>query len=809
MKANFSIFKHFLVPVLLLLSLSAVWGQEPLDDTFGCFTSDSSAASATGIDTLKALAVFAQHALNTTKLPVWADSIWDSARQLSVPRYFKDNSLGKYVMTAVASSRNDTTSWTSSSTPIPDPAQGLEGDPVGGNFFQDVMMRVDSVTNFADFDLDQDDVVDACFFIVVNHGGFSGVLLNEASALWEYRTKDTAADGDTIIVGRQRLVLIRSSQEKKVLSLCAHEWGHAIFGPGDWYGTSGRGDWGLGAFSVMGYVAGFPQNIPVPVDPVHRVGIGWVQPITVDTPLYQQSIPDFLTTGTVYKLPHTTAPAQNFYVANYRGADPLINLANIWQVNYSGFGLLIWHAGGPKGIDVELAHGLWDTSPSDSCKTGPPRTENPVSGKDSLDCADILAGIQPIVQSGTCFWNSLPTHNKTTFDGKTNPSSHAKPAAGGLEQTVPTRLAVRRLNTALTAGSPVTADLLVNNWYGLITQNTTWSGRIAVTGDVSIDTGDTLTIQPGTIVYLQRNEDNEKSGNDTTRCEIIVKNGGTLLAIGTAADSIKFVPSPGTPGPYDWHSIRVEAGGSFKAAYCQFKNAYAGIDYRNSATDTVKNCLFENNFMYGVITKNGNVKILNSTFKEIAAGYGVYLDSCSALISGNTITNVWKGINAYKSGSVVTNNIITTTGPFIASFGFRVEGAGQTVVFSYDSVAGVFDEAAVVASGGLAVDAGKIWPKFPSPPFPEPMPQMIGILGLGTATATVRNTTVKMFTSSSSTAPAIKVDGTPVLDINAGCFPPPCQVPDPPPSNRIYRAGTSAKAVQNLTGSLVRAELNW
>ena len=117
----------------------------------------------------------------------------------------------------------------------------------------------------------------------------------------------------------------------------------------------------------------------------------------------------------------------------------------------------------------------------------------------------------------------------------------------------------------------------------------------------------------------------------------------------------------------------------------------------------------------------------------------------------------------------------------------------------------MFDEAAVIANGGLAIDACKIWPKLTTMnPLPDPMPQMIGILGLGTAVATVQNTMVKMFTSNSTTAPAIKVDGTPVLDLNDWC-----ECPDPVPSNRIYRSGSSSKAVQNLTSDTVIAEKNW
>ncbi len=317
--------------------------------------------------------------------------------------------------------------------------------------------------------------------------------------------------------------------------------------------------------------------------------------------------------------------------------------------------------------------------------------------------------------------------------------------------------------------------------------DTTLDGTVYVSGDIRVRAGKTLRIEAGTILKFYPG-DVMKTGVDIAREEIIVDSGGTLIVQGTAANPVQFISFKTTPGSQDWRGVVVKKGGSAKFFHTQFKHAYAGVDFQNSASDTVKDCLFENNFMYGVITKNSNLKILNNTFKDMQVGYGVYLDSCNATVSGNTVTNVPYGINAYKSYGTIASNVITTTGSYIASFGFRAEGAvpppgTQKADFSYDSLSGVFDEAAVVANGGLAIDAAKIWPKFPSPPLPDPLPQMIGILGLGTAVATVRNTTVKMFTSNTTTAPAVKVDGTPVLDINAGCSPPPCEVPDPTPSN--------------------------
>ncbi|MCI0531913.1 MAG: hypothetical protein L0Y74_08205, partial [candidate division Zixibacteria bacterium] len=366
--------RNILVLAMLLLPFSSSWGQEE-----GCSTPNGSSTPVPTPDTLKAVAIYACTTFtfpSLRKLPTWAHSIWDSGVQLSVPRFFKDNSLGKYMISARAFGRTSDTCWTATGhVPNPFAGGGPEVDPEGVPFFKNIMAQADDSINFSDFDSDQDDTVDACFFIVVNHGGNPGANTGAFlgfSPEWEYRSKDTNSTGDTVIVAPNRAVLVRSNDQNLAVSISVHEWGHAL-GAGHYYGSQGTPDWGLGAFTAMGLPQGYPgDNRPVPFDPIHRVNFKWVVPETVKTPLYQQVISDYLTTGKVYLLRYTTD--QYFYVTNYRGVDPLLNPNSYWQENYAGFGPLIWHVGGPKGIDVELAHGLWNMSPSDSCKSGPGRT---------------------------------------------------------------------------------------------------------------------------------------------------------------------------------------------------------------------------------------------------------------------------------------------------------------------------------------------------------------------------------------------------------------------------------------------------
>lgn len=71
---------------------------------------------------------------------------------------------------------------------------------------------------------------------------------------------------------------------------------------------------------------------------------------------------------------------------------------------------------------------------------------------------------------------------------------------------------------------------------GVITTNTTWTVRNSpylLTGGVTVSNGVTLTIEPGTSVYLQRNVD------------LVITNGARLLAEGTPAAPIRFTRPPG------------------------------------------------------------------------------------------------------------------------------------------------------------------------------------------------------------------------------------------------------------------------
>ena len=135
------------------------------------------------------------------------------------------------------------------------------------------------------------------------------------------------------------------------------------------------------------------------------------------------------------------------------------------------------------------------------------------------------------------------------------------------------RVLVQSLDRHDVAFASATVDL----WYdddsvqqvsGAIAADALWSranGPYQVTTDLTVNAGATLTIQPGTTVYLG-------SGVDLT-----VANGGALIAVGTPTMPIRFTRTPGSS--VTWGGIGIDGG----AGSPETRIAYAHLEF-NGAT---------------------------------------------------------------------------------------------------------------------------------------------------------------------------------------------------------------------------------
>lgn len=124
-----------------------------------------------------------------------------------------------------------------------------------------------------------------------------------------------------------------------------------------------------------------------------------------------------------------------------------------------------------------------------------------------------------------------------------------------------------------------------NILYGFIVANDTLTytapGPVYyVVGDVLVNPGVTLTIEPGVSVVFSANRDTMQGGNWQTLPELNIR--GSIIAEGTSVDSIRFISTEPSPS-YNWGHIGIEPGASGVFRYAVIANAHEGIDVEGAA----------------------------------------------------------------------------------------------------------------------------------------------------------------------------------------------------------------------------------
>jgi len=166
-----------------------------------------------------------------------------------------------------------------------------------------------------------------------------------------------------------------------------------------------------------------------------------------------------------------------------------------------------------------------------------------------------------------------------------------------------------------------------------ITSNTVWQGSIVVENDISVSSGVTLTIQPGTGIFFKNNAQ--------------LKVYGTLIAQGNSSYHIKFSAATESPTVGSWDGIYFED--SSIDASCILK--YCDIQYAQ----------------YGIFCNHANPKIENNTITHNS--YGIYLYySSPTYVNTNNISYNSSGVYGISASPTLTDNLLNMNGSYGAYF---------------------------------------------------------------------------------------------------------------------------------------------
>jgi len=147
---------------------------------------------------------------------------------------------------------------------------------------------------------------------------------------------------------------------------------------------------------------------------------------------------------------------------------------------------------------------------------------------------------------------------------------------------------------------------------GVVTSDTVWTledSPIEVSGNLTIIRGVTLSVEPGVEARFE------------TRSSLIVN--GSLYAVGTSDDRIRFTSNMSEPAAGDWDGIKFcgDENSTFTTSFCEVEYAGDGITISSLGKAEIENSVIKDNYLSGIhVVGVTNLLIQKNTLESNAQG---------------------------------------------------------------------------------------------------------------------------------------------------------------------------------------------